>query len=506
MTEESTLIQNKTIKDIVNQHLDIWALGYASSLLGWDMETYMPKESINERSIVFGRLSVLQQRLLLSDKMRELVKKGEKEQNLNEYEAGIVRVLKRQIEKFEKLPPEFVEELEKVRAKSQVVWREARQKSDFNLFKPYLQKLFDLAKKATEYWGYKENPYDALLDFFEEGLLTRDVEAMFSEIRPRLTDLLQKILNSSEYMETHPLENAEYEVENMKALNLEIMKLFLFNFNRGRYDISAHPFTTGIGITDVRLTTRYGGKNFKESLLATIHEFGHATYEMQIDERLMATPVAEGVSLGVHESQSRFWENMIGRNKTFVKSNMELFKKYMPFLKNYTADDVYKYFNLVKPELIRVEANEVTYNQHILLRFEIEEGVINGKMQVDELPQIWNEKMHKYLKITPPNDAMGVLQDIHWSMGSIGYFPTYSIGTILAVQFAKHLEKDLGSIDDLIRAKKYKEIKEWLREKVHRWGSTFTPKDLVKRALGEPMNPKPFLEHLEKKYSELYKL
>ena len=267
--------------------------------------------------------------------------------------------------------------------------------------------------------------------------------------------ILKKITTSSEFIEHHPLEETAYDVEKMKLLNKAILELFYFNFNRGRYDISAHPFTAGIGITDVRLTTRYKGKNFKESLLATIHEFGHATYDMQIDERLMATPIAEGVSLGVHESQSRFWENMIGRNKTFVEVNMELFRKYMPFLKDYTVDDVYKYFNLVKPELIRVEANEMTYNQHILIRFEIEKGVIEGKMQVDELPQIWNEKMQEYLKITPPNDALGVLQDIHWSMGSIGYFPTYSIGTILAVQFARKLEKDLGSLDDLIKAKKY---------------------------------------------------
>ncbi|MCD6484203.1 MAG: carboxypeptidase M32 [Candidatus Odinarchaeota archaeon] len=500
------LFKNSVIKQVLEKFVDVWSLNYALSLLGWDTETYMPKESIKERSIVFGRLSVLQQRFLLSDELRNLVRKGAKETNLNDYEAGIVRTLKRRIEKYEKLPPEFVEELEKVRAKSQMVWREARQKNDYNIFKPSLQKIVELTKQLAEYWGYEKHPYNALLDYFEEGLTVNDVEEMFSKLKHRLTELLKKITTSSEFMEHHPLEETAYDVEKMKLLNKAILELFYFNFNRGRYDISAHPFTAGIGITDVRLTTRYKGKNFKESLLATIHEFGHATYAMQTDEQLIATPIARGVSSGVHESQSRFWENMIGRSFSFIETNFGLMKEYLPFLEKYTPEDVYKYFNLVKPELIRVEANEVTYNQHILIRFELEKGLIEDSLTVDELPALWNEKMEKYLGLTPPNDALGVLQDIHWSGGAIGYFPTYSMGTILAVQFARHLEKDLGNLDDLIRAKKYKEIKEWLREKVHKWGSTYPPKVLIQKALGEPMNPDVFLDHIEHKYKQLYNL
>jgi len=500
------MFENPAIRKVLDKYLDIWAIGYATSLLGWDTETYMPEHAIKERSIVFGRLTVLAQRLMLSNEFRELVEKAEKEENLNVYEQGVVRVLKREIEIFEKLPLEFVEEFEKLTAEAKVVWRNAKEKSDFNLFKPYLEKIVEMSRKKAEYLGYEEHPYDALLDLFEEGLRTREVEDMFQKLKPKLTDLLKKIRDSPYYQEKHPLENVAYDVEKMKRLNLEILKLFGFPFDKGRLDISAHPFTQNMGIFDVRITTRYEGKDFKRTLLATIHEFGHALYELQIDERLMATPLASGVSLGVHESQSRFWENIIGRSKIFIETNYDLFKKYLPFLSNYDVEEVYRYFNLVRPELIRVEANEVTYNQHIILRFEIEKGLIEEKIVVSELPEIWNSYMDKYLGVIPPNDALGVLQDIHWSMGAIGYFPTYSIGTVLAVQIARKLEKDLGPLEELVANKEYDKIKNWLKEKIHKWGRTFPPKQLIERALGESMNTNYFIEHIIKKYGKLYNI
>jgi len=500
------MFENPVIRKVLDKYLDIWAIGYATSLLGWDTETYMPEHAIKERSIVFGRLTVLAQRLMLSNEFRELVEKAEKEENLNVYEQGVVRVLKREIEIFEKLPPEFVEEFEKLTAEAKVVWRNAKEKSDFNLFKPYLEKIVEMSRKKAEYLGYEEHPYDALLDLFEEGLRTREVEDMFQKLKPKLTDLLKKIRDSPYYQEKHPLENVAYDVEKMKQLNLEILKLFGFPFDRGRLDISAHPFTQNMGIFDVRITTRYEGKDFKRTLLATVHEFGHALYELQIDERLMATPLASGVSLGVHESQSRFWENIIGRSKIFIETNYDLFKKYLPFLSNYDIEEVYRYFNLVRPELIRVEANEVTYNQHIILRFEIEKSLIEEKIVVSELPEIWNTYMDRYLGVTPPNDALGVLQDIHWSMGAIGYFPTYSIGTVLAVQIARKLEKDLGPLEELVANKEYDKIKSWLKEKIHKWGRTFPPKQLIERALGESMNTNYFIEHIIKKYGKLYNI
>jgi len=442
--------------------------------------------------------------MLLSPEFRELVNQAEKEEKLNDFEKGVIRVLKREIRIFEKLPPEFVEEFEKLTAEAKVVWRKAKEKSDFSIFEPYLTKIVDMSRKKAELLGYDEHPYDALLDLFEEGLKTREVEDMFGNLKPSLVDILKRIRNSDGYQDKHPLEKEKYDIEKMKQLNKKILELFGFDFNRGRLDISAHPFTNSMGIFDVRITTRYAGYDFRRSLLAVIHEFGHGLYELQIDEKLMATPIATGVSLGVHESQSRFWENMIGRSLAFVETNFDLLKEFLPFLEKYQISDVYRYFNLVRPELIRVESDEVTYNQHIILRFEIEKGLIEEKLDVSELPQIWNENMDRILGIRPPNDALGVLQDIHWSMGAIGYFPTYSIGTILAVQIARKMESEIGNLSDLIHEKKYGEIRTWLKDKIHRWGSTYPPKELIKRALGENMNVRYFIDHLERKYKRLY--
>lgn len=501
---DSEIFVNKVVKDVLVRYHDLWALGYVSSVAYWDTETYMPGGAIKERSIVFGKLAVLRQKMLLHPEFVELVEKGEKEEGLNDYEKGVIRVLKRSIEKLKKLPPEFVEEFSKVTNQSRVVWRQAKEKNDYELFAPYLEKIIELSRKRAEYLGYEEHPYDALLDYYEEGLLTRELDALFSKLKPHIIDLYRKILNSSEYLEKHPLEDEKYDKDKMHELNLKIMKLLGFPFEYGRLDISAHPFTIGIGIRDVRITSRYAGFDFKRSLLATIHEFGHALYELQQDEKLMGTPVTGGVSMGVHESQSRFWENMIGRNLKFVEAIHNDLKQYLPFIEKYDSYEVYRYLNLVRPELIRVEADEVTYNLHIILRFEMEKMFMEEKVDVKELPQLWENKIEEYLGVRPKNYAEGILQDIHWSQGSIGYFPTYSLGTILAVQVAKKLEKEVAPLDDVISKKDFSPIRNWLKEKIHKWGAIYPPKELIKRALGEEIRVEPFIEHLREKYGKLY--
>ena len=503
---DPSLFQNETVKKILEKYHDLWAIHYVGAVAYWDTETYMPEGAIKERSIAFGKLAVLTQRMLLHPEFVDLVEKATKIDNLNDYEKGVVRTLKRSIDKLKKLPPEFVEEFSKVTNQARVAWRQAKEKNDYDLFAPYLEKIIELSRKKAEYYGYQEHPYDALLDDYEEGLLTREVDELFSKLKPQVIDILRKIMNSSEFLEKHPLEAEKYDKDKMHQLNLEIMKEFGFPFENGRLDISAHPFTIGIGIKDVRITSRYEGFDFKRSLLATIHEFGHATYELQIDERLMGTPVADGASMGVHESQSRFWENIIGRSLTFVETYYDLFKKYLPYLDKYDTWEIYRYLNLVRPELIRVEADEVTYNLHIVLRFEMEKMFMEEQVDVKELPQLWENKMEEYLGIRPKNYAEGILQDIHWSQGSIGYFPTYTLGTILAVQIAKHMEKDIGPISEHVRKRNYKEIKEWLREKIHKWGSIYPPKELIMKAIGEPVKVEPFIEHLKQKYSEIYKI
>jgi len=501
---ESEIFSNPLIKKILKKYEDLWALNYASSVMVWDTETYMPEGAISERSLVFGKLSVLRQRLLLDSEFVELVEKAEKEENLNEYERGVVRVLKRAIEKLKKLPPEFVEEFSKTVNESKLYWRRAKSKNDYSLFAPYLKKIIELSRKRAEYLGYEEHPYDALLDYYEEGLLTREVENLFSNLKPKMITLYKRVLNSPNYAEKHSLEDEKYDIDKMKEFNKFIIKEFGFPFKHGRIDVSAHPFTIGIGIKDVRITSRYAGRDFRRSLLATIHEFGHALYNLQIDERFMGTPIAHGASYSIHESQSRFWENMIGRSKTFIEIYLEEMKKYLPFLANYEILDIYRYFNLVRPELIRVEADEISYHLHIILRFELEKSFMEDSVDIDELPTLWNNKIEEYIGVRPKTYSEGILQDIHWAQGSIGYFPTYSMGTILAVQIAKKMESEIGKLDERIENKDYGEIKKWLREKIHRWGSVYPPKELIKKALGESIKIEPLITHLENKFRELY--
>ena len=501
---ENGIFSNPLVKKILKRYEDLWALNYAGAVMAWDTETYMPEGAIAERSLVFGKLSVLRQRLLLHPEFVDLVEKAEKEENLNDYERGVVRVLKRAIEKLKKLPPDFVEEFSKTVNESKVYWRKAKSKNDYKLFAPYLEKIIELSRKRAEYLGYEEHPYDALLDYYEEGLLTREVDNLFSRLKPRIKSLYKRVLDSPKFIEKHPLEEEKYDVEKMKELNKFIIKEFGFPFNHGRIDVSAHPFTIGIGIKDVRITSRYAGIDFRRSLLATIHEFGHALYNLQIDERFIGTPIANGASYSIHESQSRFWENMIGRSKTFIEVYYDQMKKFLPFLSKYDVLDIYRYFNLVRPELIRVESDEISYHLHIILRFELEKSFMENSVDVNELPELWNSKIEEYIGVRPKTYSEGILQDIHWAQGSIGYFPTYSMGTILSVQLAKKMESDLGRLDEKIVNKEYDEIKRWLKEKIHRWGSVYPPKELIRKVMGEDIIIEPLINHLENKFREIY--
>ncbi len=489
-------IENKTVKSILKQYKPLWAMGHACSLMGWDAETYMPDAGINDRGEAEGVFAKMSQKMLLRQSMRKKVKKAAKEK-LNITEKGIIREMKRDIEIIEKLPPKFVEKFAKLTTKARIHWRNAKQKNKYSIFQKHLQEIIEMNKQKAEYIGYEKHPYNALLDLYEEGLNVKEMDKIFDSIRNPLKQIIKKVQNSKKFMKKHPIEDEKIDITKMDKLNHAVLKKFGFDLKRGRLDISAHPFTQEVSLNDVRITTWYPKTDFKRSLTSTIHEFGHATYEMQISETLARTPVGGGVSMGVHESQSRFWENIIGRSKGFINNNFDLFKKYLDFLKKYNSNDVYRYFNLIIPSLVRVEADEVTYNFHIMLRYELEKAMLEGKIKVKELPAIWNQKMHEYLNVKPTKDSEGVLQDIHWSMGSIGYFPTYTIGTVLAAQIGHKIGKTM------IEKEKYPEIKTWLREKIHQYGSIYTPKELVKKSLGG-INAEYFLKHVKEKVKELY--
>jgi carboxypeptidase Taq len=503
---ENQLIKNKIILEILEKYKDIWALNHLYSLGHWDLETYMPKDGLEARSLALSKIATMIQSLYLNDHFIDLIKKAGSV-DLNDAEKGILRILKRNLKYYQKLPPGFVEDFVKTTAVATEKWKIARKNNDFNIFLPHLEKIIELSKKKSELLGYKKHPYDALLDEYEEDLTTEMVDSYFDKIKQPLIDLILNIKSKEKYTETHILEKKEYDIEKMKLLNQKILDYIHYNPNHLRMDISAHPFTSTIGKGDTRITTRYEGKDFKKSFSSTTHEYGHALYDLQSHEDLGFSPIHGGNSLVIHESQSRFWENIVGRKKEFLKLFYEDIVSLNPEFNDFTLDDIYFYFNIVKPSLIRTDADEVTYHLHIIIRYEIEKELIEGKINAKDLPDIWNKKYKTYLGLTPPNDSLGVLQDIHWSHGSIGYFPTYSMGTAFSIQVLSSLEKDLGSIDVLIKEKQgIKKIQDWLKKNIHTHGSTYVLDELSKRISDKSLDPKYLIDYLKNKYDKIYDL
>jgi carboxypeptidase Taq len=481
----SKVFTTPTIIKILDYYKNLWAISHVSAVSHWDLETYMPKKGVEARGQALGRLAVIRQKMFLDPTFANLISTVDK-QKLNDYESGVIRVLNKSLDFYKKIPSTFLEDFENLTNTATVVWREAKEKEDFKIFQKPLSKIFDMNRQMAEYLGYKDSPYDALLDLFEEDLTSKSVNQFFSEIKEPLQILLKQITSSKKYQRTHWLENAKYDKNEMSKLNDKVLKSLWPDSDRLRLDISTHPFTTSFGNNDTRITTWYHEKDFARSLLATIHEFGHALYDLQSADNLEMTPIAGGSSLVVHESQSRFWENHIGRSREFITK----FKKDMEKVvaKKLSVEDLSLYFNKVSPSLLRVEADEVTYHFHIMLRYEIEKDIIEGKLKVKDIKEVWNTKMKDYLGIVPKKDSEGVLQDIHWSGGSVGYFPTYSLGTFLGAQWEEKITGD---------------PKKWLGEHVHKYGSTYTMPELLKKNK-MVYDPTVNLNYLQQKYSKLY--
>lgn len=501
---ENKLIKNKVIIKIIDKYKKIWSLYHLSSLANWDMDTYMPEEGLEARGEALSKVSSLIQELFLEKEFVLLIKDAEKEK-LNGYENAIVRVLNRGLKIYQKLPSEFIEEFAKLTTDGRAAWKKARDEDNFSIFEPYLEKIVEMEKKKAEYLGYKDHPYNALLDEFEEGLTIDEVEKYFSLVKKPLIELLKYIKSSKKFKNYHELEEKKYDIKKMEEFNKEIIKKIHYNLKHIRLDTTVHPFSTMIGKGDSRITTRYSGKDFSDSYSSTIHEYGHSLYDLQCESNLHYTPIAGGSSMIIHESQSRFWENIIGKSKEFISYLKKDIDKIDSEIAKYSVEELYRYFNLVKPSFIRTEADEVTYHLHVIIRFEIEKGLIEGTIKVKDLPKVWNNKYKEYLGVIPKNNKEGVLQDVHWSQGYIGYFPTYSIGTSLSFMWKYYLEKDIGLLNELVKTKDgIKKIQDWLKENIHKYGSTYTFKDLVKKSCKEEFNPKYMLEELEKKYKEIY--
>lgn len=497
------IFKNRTILEILDYYKNLWAISHVSAVSHWDLETYMPKSGISSRAYALGKIATLRQKMFLDKDFVSLIHKAYSLKHLTDEERAVVRVLKRSLDFYQKVPSDFIEEFENLTNTATVIWRKAKEKEDFRIFQKPLSKVFDMNRQMAEFIGYKDSPYDALLDLYEEDLTVNKVATFFDEIRNPLKDLLNKITKSKVYetqnKRVQPLQGTKYDKDEMSKLNDKVLKYLWGDSDRLRLDVSTHPFTTSFGNNDTRITTWYHDTDFARSFLATIHEFGHALYDLQSDDSLEMTPIAGGSSLVIHESQSRFWENHIGRSDKFISKFKLDFEKVIN--KKLNTEDLNLYFNKVSPSLLRVEADEITYHFHIMLRFEIEKDIIEGKLKIKDLKEVWNTKMKDYLGIVPKNDSQGVLQDIHWSGGSVGYFPTYSLGTFLGSQWVEAMK--VGPSHVASKGPTFTETKKWLGEHIHKYGSTYTMPELLKINKME-YDPIVNLKYLQEKYGKLY--
>jgi carboxypeptidase Taq len=420
-------------------------------------------------------------------------------------EADMIRVASRNYDKAKRVPSEFIAEQAIVTSKAFEAWVEAKGKSDFSIFRPHLEKVVELVQRYISFFPVGNHPYDTLLDDYEPGMKTSEVQEIFSGLRTKQVDLIKKISASKQVKDDFL--HKKYNEKKVWDFGETIITKFGYDWDRGRQDKAPHPFETTFSVNDVRITNRFEVNSPLSTLFGAMHEAGHAMYEQGVNPAFERTPLASGTSLAVHESQSRMWENLVGRSMPFWEHFFPQIKKLFPAqLDGVSLKSFYKAINKVEPSLIRVNADEATYNLHIMLRLELEIGMVDGTMKVKDLPEIWNTKMKEYLGITPPDDAQGVLQDIHWSGGSIGYFSTYALGNLVSAQLWEKINKDIKDLDEQIRKGKFDELLGWLHDKIHVYGHKYDPQDLVQKVTGSKIDSAAYVRYLTKKYSDIYGL
>jgi len=472
------------------------------ALMGWDLETYMPKQAAGLRGAQMGTLAKLAHERVTDPKMGQWLA-SLSGQKLPKVDAALVRVVQRDYDRSIKIPTKLLEQFVKATTDAHHLWIEARDQKNFKHFEPILKTIIELNREMAECVGYASSPYDALMDEYEPDLTVAQLDPLFESLKNNLVPLLKKI-TSSPQPDTKFLDQL-FASDKQLLFSQQILEAMGFDFNAGRLDLSVHPFTSGTGYSDVRLTTRVHENDLFSCLSSSMHEGGHGLYEQNIDPTMARTPLAEGTSLGIHESQSRLWENLIGKSESFWKAYFnDLQRLFKPQLDNVTVDQLYKAINRVQPSFIRVEADEVTYNLHILVRYEIEKALIENKLPVSEIPGAWNAKYQEYLGITPPDDTLGCLQDVHWSHGSFGYFPTYTLGNLYSAQFYTTALKAIPDLESQLAQGKMLPLKNWLAQQIHHPGRSETPSDIIQRVAGEPLNAKYFTDYLSKKYGSLY--
>lgn len=489
------------------------ALSSIGQLLNWDQETYMPPAGGAFRAEQSSLIAELHHKHATDKRVGDLIAACEQDRHLiaNNAVAANMREFRRDYERLTKLPSDLVAELAKVGSQAQEVWKEAREKNDFNMFAPWLEKMFDLSRKKADCYGAPSGGerYDALLDEYEPGMTAREIESIFTPLRTRLTDLVQRVAKVGKHPDTAMLKHA-IPADKQHAFGLMVLKAMKFDLDAGRLDVTTHPFCSGLAPGDTRLTTRYRDESFTDALYGTMHEAGHGLYEQGLPkvatrEDLYGQPLAESISLGIHESQSRMWENLVGRSREFWTWALPLAKKeYGSALGNVDLNDMYKAVNTVKPSLIRVEADEGTYNMHVMVRFEMERALLSGAMKVKDVPAEWNRRYKDYLGIDVPDNRRGCLQDVHWSFGLIGYFPTYTLGNLYAAQFWETIVQQIPDLKAQISRGEFGALREWLREKIHKHGKHYRADELCKNITGKALSADPLLRYLEGKVKDVY--
>jgi carboxypeptidase Taq len=490
--------------DLVERVRRATLVGDAGGLLRWDQEVMMPDGGTPARSAQLSALSSVKHEIWAADATGDLVDELE-DADLDPDEAALVREARRHHRRAARVPRDLVEEISRVTSEALPRWREARDEDDWSVFAPHLEQLVDLRRDYADHIGPDRPRYEVLFADYEPYLPLETVDDVLGTLRDAIVPLLDEIRAAEPDLPPDPFEGTYPEAE-QRDLAEDVLDLLGYDRERGRLDVSAHPFTSGTAY-DTRITTRFDTGNPLSSLLSTVHEFGHAHYNLGLPRDDYGTPLGEDRDLTVHESQSRLWENHVGRSRGFLSHLVPRLRKRFPQLEDLTLDAAYAAANRVREDnLIRVEADELTYHLHIVLRYEIERDLVAGDLEVEEVPQVWRDLSEAYLGLRPETDAEGALQDIHWSHGSFGYFPTYSLGSVLAAQVFEAVDEDVPGLDDRIHDADLEPLSEWLRENVHRHGQRLTTPDLVKEATGQPLSADAFLDHVGSKFGDLYGL
>ncbi|HET6871477.1 MAG TPA: carboxypeptidase M32 [Sporolactobacillaceae bacterium] len=481
----------------------------AIGLMAWDLRTGAPRKGVEQRSEVIGTLSQSVFELSTSQEMRffiEALTDPAVFNQLSDITQKSIMESKKEYDLNVKIPPEEYKNYVILQSKAETVWSEAKSASNFSMLQPYLEKLVDYKNRFIDYWGHKGTRYNTLLDQYEPGITVDVIDRVFTQVREAIVPLVEEIKNASDQPKTDFLFTA-FPKAAQREFSLFMLNEIGYDLSAGRLDETAHPFATGLNPGDVRVTTNYNENDFRVAIFGTMHEGGHGIYEQNISSDLIGTPLCRGTSMGIHESQSLFFENFIGRSRPLWEHYYGEFKK----AANGAFDDVsieafYRAINVSGPSFIRIEADELTYPLHIIVRYEIEKGLFNGDLKVKDLPGVWNDKMEAYLGIRPKTDREGVLQDIHWSGGDFGYFPSYALGYIYAAQFKKAMLNDLPDFDGLLRSGNLTPIRTWLTTQIHQYGAKKKPIEIVQEVTGGPLNAEALIDYLTKKYRDLYLL